>query len=61
LVKLPPGAAEEGGPPVDTRLPDFKNASSLGMLARSTIDGYRLEQMKEIEGIKETLALKGFP
>ena len=31
------------------------------MLARSTNDGYRLEQMKEIESIKETLALKGFP
>jgi hypothetical protein len=61
LVKVSATAIEEGGPPVDTRLPDFKNGSNLGMLARSTVDGYRLEQMKEIEGIKETLALKGFP
>jgi hypothetical protein len=40
----------------DTRLPDFKPPAGLGLLSRCGTDGYRIEQMKEIEAIKERLA-----
>jgi hypothetical protein len=52
--KLPGVVIEEEE--VDNRLPNFKVPPDLNLISRSGIDGYRLEQMKEIESIKERLA-----
>lgn len=40
----------------DNRLPNFKVPADLGLISRSGIDGYRLEQIREIESIKERMA-----
>jgi len=40
----------------DTRLPDFKVPAGLDLLSRGAIDGFRIEQMHELESIKERLA-----
>lgn len=45
----------------DTRLPDFKQPKELIPPNRGMIDGYRLEQMQEIEAIKDRLAKDNCP
>lgn len=55
MEKLAP-VPEEGEEPKDTRLPDFQQKPDLQKAARGAIDGYRLEQINEIESIKEKLA-----
>jgi hypothetical protein len=52
--KLPAVAEYEEEP--DNRLPNFKVPADLSLISRSGIDGYRLEQIKEIESIKERMA-----
>ena len=52
--KLHPVPEEEAQS--DGRLPDFKTPSGLNLISRGGVDGYRLEQIKEIESIKERLA-----
>ncbi|CDW84410.1 UNKNOWN [Stylonychia lemnae] len=62
MQKLQPVAEEEEHPvEPDTRLPEFKVPPGLQALSRGAIDGYRLEQVSEIESIKERLARDGFP
>jgi hypothetical protein len=57
MEKLAPVPEEEAaGEPVDTRLPEFKQQPGLNMISRTAMDGYRLEQVNEIESIKERLA-----
>jgi len=56
--KLQP-VPEEGGevPEVkDTRLPEFKPPTGLGFTTRGLTEGYRQEQIQEIEAIKDRLA-----
>jgi hypothetical protein len=52
--KLQPVDEEESV--IDNRLPEFKNKEQLNLLSRGQVDGYRLEQIKEIESIKDRLA-----
>ena len=62
MQKLPavPEEEENQAPP-DTRLPDFKVPKELQPIGRGAIDGYRLEQINEIESIKEKLARDNCP
>jgi hypothetical protein len=55
MEKLP-AVPEEDAFTVDNRLPEFKNPGGLGLISRSGNDGHRLEQINEIETIKERLA-----
>lgn len=43
------------------KLPDFKPPSECRMIARDDIEGYRQEQLKEIESIKDCLAQNYIP
>eukprot|EP00347_Sterkiella_histriomuscorum_P017546 403348926 len=45
----------------DRRLPEFQVPKGLGLLSRAAVDGYRLQQMNEIELIKEKLARDNCP
>ena len=62
LQKLP-AVPEEGEmpEPVDTRLPEFKPPKDLNLIQRGAIDGYRQEQISEINSIKERLAKDNCP
>ena len=53
--KLQP-VAEEDEQGKDNKLPDFEVPEGMNMISRSCVDGYRVEQMNEIESIKERLA-----
>jgi len=60
MEKLAP-VPEEEQEPKDTRLPEFQQKPELQKISRAAIDGYRLEQISEIESIKEKLAKDNCP
>ncbi len=45
----------------DDRLPDFKPPPGLEVINRGAMDGYRLEQIRELETIKQRLAKDNCP
>eukprot|EP00347_Sterkiella_histriomuscorum_P008883 403343381 len=61
MQKLQPVPEEEETQVPDTRFPDFKVPKELQPISRGAIDGFRLEQVNEIESIKERLARDNCP
>jgi hypothetical protein len=59
--KLPPVPEENGDEVKDTRLPDFKPPANLSVPTRVCQEGYRQEQLSEIESIKNRLAQDNCP